>query len=256
MNFTHMESRKLMNLQKDHWTQKDYQDFLAYLHEQVDPVYREFHSRLVPEHQNILGIRIPVLKKIAKEISKGNYKEFIKENHHNYYEETMIHGLILGDIKCPFSELFVLLEDFLPYNDNWAINDTVCANLKSLKKDQDKTFDYIVHYLSKDDPWRIRFGLILLLDHYLNDTYIDTILELCHRIHSEEYYVKMAVAWLLSICYIKYPNKTMAFFRNNQLDNWTHNKAIQKTCESLRVTQEEKENLRKLKRKSVIYEGS
>lgn len=244
-----MESRKNMNLQKNHWNKNDYQDFLLYLHSHIDEQYRTFQSNLVPNNDTILGIRIPILKEIAKSISKGNYHDFIQLNTHQSYEERMIHGLILGYIKCPLRELFPLLEDFLPYNDNWAINDVTCANLKIFKKEQELGYSKILEYLQTNDPWRIRFGLILLLDYFINDTYIDQVLELANQVTHEEYYVKMANAWLLSICYIKYPGKMKVFFQNNQLDNWTHNKAIQKTCESFRVSKQDKEELKKLKRK-------
>lgn len=237
-----------MNLNKDFWSSSDYQEFLTFLHTKIDPKYQSFHQNLVPDKEGILGIRIPELKKIAKEISLGNYKSFLKENTHSTYEETTIHGLILGYINLPFKDLLIELEEFIPYIDNWATNDVVCANLKAFKKNQEEGFKRIQKYLKSKNPWKIRFGLVLLLDHYINDTYIKTILELSNQVKSEEYYVKMANAWLLSICYIKYPNETFKFFQNNDLDNWTHNKAIQKTCESLRVSKEEKEKLRKLKK--------
>lgn len=237
-----------MKLNKEYWTPNDYQEFLSYLNSKVDSKYLSFHQNLIPNKEGILGVRVPELKNIAKEISNGDYKSFIQMIQHSTYEETTIHGLILGYTKMPFKELLIELEQFIPFVDNWATNDVVCANLKVFKKNQEEGFQEIQNYLKSKNPWKIRFGLVLLLDHYINDTYINPILTLSDQVKSDEYYVKMANAWLLSICYIKYPKETKTFFLNNHLDNWTHNKAIQKACESLRISKEEKKELKKLKR--------
>lgn len=230
------------------WNSKIYQQFLNELREMQDVEYLKFHQNLIPNQNNIIGIRLPKLKEIAKMIAKGDYRSFMKENTHTYYEESMIHGLILGYLKVDFDQLLTLLEDFLPYNDNWAINDSVSNNLKQFRTHQVEGKQWVIDQLKSKDPWRIRFCYTTLLSHFINDSEIDFILKTCHPVPNEEYYVKMAIAWLLSTCYIKYPEKTKRFFQDNQLDSWTHNKAIQKTCESLRVSKEEKEYLRTLKR--------
>lgn len=236
-----------MNLNRAHWTKGDYEKFQEYLITKVDISYKEFHTRLL-NGTEILGIRIPELKQMAKEIGKGNYMEFLSLNSHVTYEERTIHGLILGYVKIPFPELLTLVDEFIPYIDNWATNDVTCANLKAFKTNQEVGFKKIQTYLESSNVWEVRFGLVLLLDFYINDTYVDEILRLSQNIKCEEYYVKMANAWLLSICYIKYPKKMMPFLKENQLDDWTYNKTISKICDSLRVPKDEKEQLKKLKR--------
>lgn len=236
-----------MNLNRTHWTKRDYEKFQEYLITKVDISYKEFHTRLL-NGTEILEIRIPELKQMAKEIGKGNYMEFLSLNSHGTYEERTIHGLILGYVKIPFPELLTLVDEFIPYIDNWATNDVTCANLKAFKTNQEEGFKKIQTYLESSNVWEIRFGLVLLLDFYINDTYVDEILQLSQNIRCEEYYVKMANAWLLSICYIKYPKKMMPFLQNNKLDQWTHNKTISKICESVRVCAYEKEKLKKMKR--------
>lgn len=238
-----------MNLIKEEWVKEDYQEFLVYLFSYQDEQYRLFHGKLL-KNDNIvnIGVRTPVLKKIAKEISKGNYESFIKCIKHQYYEEDVIYGFILGYIKVCFEKRIELLDEFLPFIDNWATNDLVCSNLKVFKKVPEEGLQYIRTCLCSDNSWTVRFGLVLLLDFYINDNYIDTILDICKHLKHDDYYVLMALAWLISICYIKYPKKTLKLLKIGNLDDFTHNKAIQKIIESTRVEKIEKERLRGMKR--------
>ncbi len=229
-------------------TKNNYNEFIKYLKSLSDTKYREFHLRLTMDN-SLIGICTPKLKEIAKELIKtNNYQNFIKFSKYETYEEKIIYGLIIGYLKCDFKAQLELLNNFIPLIDNWAINDIVCANLKNFKKNQEEGYKYIELCIKSSNPWQIRFGLVLLLDFYINDNYIDKILEVCNSINSNEYYVKMANAWLISICYIKYKNKTNKFLKNNKLDDWTYNKSIQKIIESTRISKEEKEILKQLKR--------
>ena len=186
-------------------------------------------------------------QEIAKEIVKGNYLEFIKLSHDDLYEEKIIHGLIIGYIKEDFKVIINLLDTYIPCIDNWAVNDTVCANLKIFKNNQEG-YRYIKKLLKSKEPFTIRFALVLLLDFYVNEEYIDKILKIINEIKHDNYYVKMANAWALSICYIKYPEKTIPFLKKNNLDKWTQNKAISKIKDSKRVAKEEKLKIDKLKK--------
>lgn len=232
------------------WTKETYQEFLMELDTLADESYQKFHQGLVLEGKPLRGIRTPKLQEIAKMIAKGDFKTFLKLNQMESYEEIILYGLVIAKAKIPFQEQLNNLNDFIPYIDNWAINDIVCSSLKSFKKNQELGLKAIKTYLHSKKKWRIRFGLVLLLDYYINDTYIDTVLKLSNSIHSEEYYVKMANAWLLSICYIKYSEKTMKFFETCDLDDWTYHKAISKINDSRRVKKEEKEKLKKRKKLS------
>ena len=135
---------------------------------------------------------------------------------------------------------------FLPYNTKWAINDSVCANLKQFRKYQKEGFLWITKRLKSSNPWDIRFGFILLLDHYINDQYIDIILKLCCHTYIDHYYVNMAIAWLLSFCYIKYPDKTTKIIEKIQLSKWIQNKTISKIRDSYRVSKDKKDYLKSL----------
>lgn len=233
-----------MNLKECNWP-KEYDKFIDYLNSIKDNNYHALNERT--GITNSIGIRIPELKKMAKEIFKGDYKTFIKNNKHKYYEEKILHGQIISNIK-DFNEAIIELNNFLPYIDSWATCDTTVASLKIINKNLDKMYPLILSYLYDEEPWIRRVGVVILLNYYVCDNYIDKIIEEITKIKLDDYYVKMAVAWLIQVCYIKYRIKMIDFLRFDQIDNWTHNKAIQKIRESLQVSKEEKDKLNLLKR--------
>lgn len=227
------------------WNKNTYRKFIKNLNTLKDEKYKKMQEKIIKNKNiKIIGIRIPILKKIAKEISKKNYKQFIKYNTHIYLEENILHGLILGYIKEENQSLLKNIDEFIKYIDNWETCDTVCANLKQFKKMDIR----IINKYINDNPWSQRFGLVLLLDHYIKEENLDFIYNISKNIKTEEYYVKMAISWLLSICYIKYPQNTIKFLKKANLDKFTHNKTISKICDSKRVDKEIKEKL-KLMRK-------
>ena len=227
------------------WNKETYKNFIKYLFELKDEKYKEMQKRIIKnERIKIIGIRVPILKKIAKEISKHNYIDFIRYNTHTYLEENLLHGLILGYIKVDEEKLLKHIDNFIPYIDNWETCDTVCANLKQFKKID---INIINNYLN-NNPWSQRFGLVLLLDHYIKEENLDFIYNKCINIKTDEYYVKIAISWLLSICYIKHPKETLSFLKKTNLDKFTYNKTLQKMCESYRISKEQKEELRKMKK--------
>ena len=234
-----------MDFQNIKWNKQTYQKFIKHLKTISEKDYQKFHQKLLKNEKiKVLGIRTPKLKEIARQISKTDYLKFIKYNTHTYYEENIIHGLLLGFIKD--DNILNLIDDFIPYIDNWATCDVTCANLKIFKK---LNINQTKKYLQSSNPWEIRFGLVILLDHYIEKENLSYIFITCNTVKNDHYYVKMAIAWLLSICYIKYPEITLKYLKSGDLDNFTYNKTISKICESLRVSKETKEKLKKLKRK-------
>ncbi len=230
------------------WTKLDYQNFLSYLNDQQDLKYRDFHKSLLNADVNLIGIRTPKLKKIAKEISLGNYDNFIKLNTHKYYEETIIHALVISNLK-DINIVINYIDNFLNYIDNWATCDILCGSLKIVNKNKEIFFNYIKNKIKDPNPWIKRFCFVLLLDYFLEDKYIKEIFNLTNKYNTKDYYVNMAIAWLISIAYIKNKNATINYLKNNKLDNFTHNKAIQKIRESTRITLEDKELIKNLRRK-------
>lgn len=225
-------------------SKKEYEKFIEYLFSLQDIKYKNFHQGLFKEDITLIGVRTPQLKRIAKEIAKQDFHQFLKYNTHTYYEESVLHGLVIGYLKYDIKDIYSYILDFLPFNTNWAINDITCANLKIFKKNQKNGLFLIYKLLKNKNPWYIRFALVLLLDHYLEEVYLDVIFEICDAIIDTSYYVLMGEAWLLSTCFIKYPEKTKLYLKDSKINPWAYNKTISKICDSYRVSRKEKEQIR------------
>lgn len=214
----------------------------------TDEGYKEFHSKLVPNVNNIIGLRGPVAKSIAKKYANTDTGvDFLNSLPHTYYDENLVHGYMLGYLKDDIDTIKGYLVSFLKYVDNWAVCDSMVCGLKRFFKSPDNVADFIFSCLSSDKTYTVRFGIVSLLSYYINDKYIDRVIECVGKIKSEEYYIKMSIAWLFSVCLVKQYDKAIGVIENGLLDKWTHNKAIQKSIESFRITGEQKEYLRTLK---------
>ncbi len=242
------ESRNKMPSSVTQWVREE-------LKKNTDPDYREFHKSLVPGMGNFLGVRVPQLRRISKKAAREDYWRFAKEADTEMYEELMVRGMMIGYARLSKEEQRRELEAFVPYINNWAICDCCCATYKFMKKGQEEWFAFLKVYADSVQEYKIRFALVSMLDFFINEEYIDQVLEILGKVRHEGYYVKMAAAWAVSVCYVKFPEKTEVFLRKNLLDDFTHNKAIQKIRESYRVSKEEKERLKELRRERVSYES-
>ncbi len=234
-----------MNFINTKWTKKTYEQFISYLLSLQDTNYQKFQQNII-SNCNIIGVRTPILKKIAKDISKGSYNDFFKIAKNDYYEENIIYGLIITNLKS-IEEVKIYLPTFMSKIDNWACNDIVISNLKIVNKNKNFFYKFITINIKNKNQWTKRFCYVLLLNYFIEEKYLNKIFTLCEKYNDDNYYVNMAVAWLLSICYIKYPKQTITFLKENKLDKFTHNKAIQKIVESNRI--KNKEEIKLLKRK-------
>lgn len=209
--------------------------------------YRNFHSKLCPNTENILGVRLPLLRNMAKDLAKNNWEAYLNNPYNEYYEEIMIEGLTIGYIKTDINTGLKYIKRFIPKIDNWAICDSFCNNLKFTKKNLNEVWEFISTYLSSNKEFELRFAIVMMLHYYINEEYIDRVLHILNDINHEGYYVKMAVAWAISFAYIKFPHKTLVFLKNNNLDSFTYNKSLQKIIESTRVSNEDKDLIRSMK---------
>ncbi len=240
-----------MDLRLYEWTKEDYLQFVEFLKSEADAKYRNFHSSLVPnaEKDEILGIKMPKLREFGKEIAHGNVRSYLKISSPDLYEERMLRGIVTGLVKTrDFDEFVKLCDNFAEEVNNWAICDCFCAGLKQVKKYKPEFFDYIQKYLDSGNEWKIRVALVVMLDYYLDDEYIDEVLKRCDKVENKAYYVSMAQAWLVATAIVKCREKTMAYLLDNSLDDVTFNKAIQKCIESRRIDDDTKNYLRSLKR--------
>lgn len=218
----------------------------------ADEKYKEFHSKLCPNTDNILGVRVPILRNYAKELSK-NYTtdELLKNTDNQYYEEIMLQGMIIGLSKeKDFEVIKKYIKDFVPKIDNWAICDVFCAGLKITKKYKEDMWNFIQTYLKSKNEFYLRFAIVMILDFYIEEEYLERNFEIFNNVRSDKYYVQMAIAWAISICLIKYYDKTIKYLKSKEckLDNFTYNKSLQKARESYRISKEQKEELQKMKK--------
>lgn len=220
------------------------------LYELSDKKYQDFHRSLCPGIENIIGVRVPILRNYAKELFKQkDWKETINQIDNQYYEEIMLQGMLIGQVKDEDINIILrYVENYVPKIDNWAICDGFCAGLKITKKYKKEMWNFISKYLKSNKEFEIRFAVVMILDYYIEQEYLTENFKIFEQIKHEGYYVKMAISWAISICLIKYYDKTLEYLKNSKLDAWTYNKAIQKAIESYRISADRKEILRKMKK--------
>ena len=232
----------------DCWTKEKLQAELKALQ---DLKYQKFHSSLLPSVQNIIGVRMPLLRKLAKEVLRGDWRNYLDSSvaePNTYYEEDIIQALLIGTSKLSWQERHAYIKEFVPKINNWAVCDLFCSTLKEAQYYQEEYWQLIVPYFNSSNAYDLRFASVMLLNHFTGDEFVEEALNLLEAIKYEDYYVKMGVAWAISIFYIKQPQLTLKLIKQNNLDDFTHNKAIQKIRESFRVSNEDKEMLNRFKR--------
>lgn len=212
-----------------------------------DLKYRDFHSKLMPNisKENVIGIRVPVLRKFAKNFAKDpQLQDFLQELPHQYYEENNLHMLLITQIK-DYETCLREVNRFLPYIDNWATCDLLAV--KTVKNHLDLYINEVYRWIESDQPYTIRFGVNMLMKYYLEDNFKIEYPEKVAAIRSEEYYVNMVRAWYFATALAKQYEQILPFLEERRMDLWTHNKTIQKAIESYRITSEQKEYLRTLR---------
>ncbi len=235
-----------MELIRGIWTNEDYEEFRRYLYSVADEEYRDFHSRLVPGmSESIIGIRIPVIRKIAKEIAKGNSDSFLRCIRGDTSEERIIEGLVLASKKCGYEELLDDLNRFADRINSWAVNDTVKFN--GIKKYRREMTGDIGVFLNSKDPWHVRFGLKILMDFYLDGEYIDLALELAAAVNSDNYYVCMMQGWLFATAAVKYSDKVFDLLESGRINDEVIVITAGKMRDSYRISNTDKERVRGIK---------
>lgn len=215
----------------------------------AEPEYQKFSASLIPNITNVLGVRLPAIRKIAKQIAAEDWRTYLDMAKDEFFEEVMLQAMVIGHVQADLHELLTRIAAFVPKIDNWSVCDSFCAGLKYTKVHPEAMWNFIQPYLRSDQEYDIRFGVVMLLNFYLEEPYVHQVLPLLDQIKHEAYYVKMAVAWAISIAYVKQPEAVMPYLKQNTLDDFTYNKALQKIIESYRVTPEDKQLMRSMKRK-------
>lgn len=228
-------------------------DIERILFENQDEKYRDFNSSLVPtvDKQIVIGVRVPVVRNIGKtllkdcDFVKNELPRFLNTLPHKYYEENLLHSYFVSECK-DFDKTIELTNEFLPYIDNWGVCDTF--NPKSFAKNKEALWECVDGWLHSDKTYTVRFGIITAMRHYLDGDFTLDRFERVIAVKSDEYYVKMALAWYMSVALIKQYDIAVEVLKEGRLDVWTHNKSIQKALESYRITDADKDYLRTLKK--------
>ena len=223
-------------------------DIEKILFENADKKYAEFQHKLIPniDPKSIIGVRTPILRKLAKEVSKTeSCEKFLNDLPHKYFDENQLHIFIVSEMK-DFGKCLSETEKFLPYVDNWATCDQLSP--KVFTKHHNELLPYIDTWITSDQPYTIRFAVGMLMGHFLDEDFDASHLEKVAKVKSDEYYVKMMAAWYFATAFAKQWDDTIKIVESRKLDAWVHNKTIQKACESYRITVEQKEYLKSLKK--------
>ncbi len=217
-----------------------------------DEKYAEFSKKLLPGSKyEMIGIRLPQLRSIAKKIAKDDWRSYLNDWKLRYFEDLMLRGFVISYVNVDLEDRFRLFKDFIPLIDSWSICDSFSATWKPKKKDMARYWNFILPYLDTGDEFQMRYAVVSMMDHFIDDDHISEIMDFMDSYHHDGYYFKMAAAWNLATCMAKYPEKVMSYLKgNNHLDDFTYNKTIQKAIESFRISDEMKCELRKMKRSS------
>ena len=194
-------------------------------------------------------MRLPTLRKIAKKIIQIDYEHYLAMDDPLYFEEVMIQGMIIGEIKLSWTERSHYVKRFISKINNWSLCDSFCCGLKFEESEKELVWKFIHPYLVSENSYDIRFAVVMLLFHFVDEKYALKVFTFFNQIKHDDYYVKMAVAWAVSIYFRELPSVTMCYLQKNQLDDWTYNKALQKIIESLKVDCDTKIIIRAMKRK-------
>ena len=215
-----------------------------------DTAYRDFQVKLIPgmDAQKEIGVRTPELRKLSKELAKReDIREFLNDLPHQYFDENQLHAFILSGEK-DFEKCMEDLERFLPYVDNWATCDQMSP--KVFRKNRKKLLESINRWIGSEHTYTVRFAIKMLMEHFLDEDFDPIYPEMVATVRSEEYYIRMMIAWYFATALAKRYDAVLPYLKQEKLDVWTHNKAIQKAVESYRITEEQKIYLKSLKRKN------
>ena len=219
------------------------------LFEYQDLGYREFNSKLIPniDKETMIGVRIPDIRKIEKSLSIEEKEEFLLKLPHKYFEENMLHGIIISNMK-DYDKVIINLEKFLPYVDNWAVCDSISP--KIFKKNREKAIVNVLSWIKSNHTYVCRFGIGMIMQLYLEDEYFKkSYLDIIAEIKTEDYYINMMRAWTFQVALVKQWKEAIVYIEKGLLDEFTHNKTISKSCDSYKIEKEKKEYLKTLRRK-------
>lgn len=249
------------------WEEKNQEELRRYLLNRKEEAYQIFQRKLIPGENNIIGIRLPVLWNIAKEIVQGNYVSYLNSSRPFYYEEKMLKGFVICLMKDDFNVILTYVTKYVPLITDWSVCDSFCTGMKCFQNHQESGYQFLQTYLASKKEFERRFAIVMLMKYYINDEYIERVLTILKTSSSDEYYENMAIAWTIQMCFVKYREKTIHFLEQMKIEvsnkevleeskcengrylisKFTFMKALQKITESRCVSDEDKSIVRKLR---------
>ena len=220
----------------------------------ADGDYRQFSAKLLPPGTNLLGVRLPQLRALAKRIAAEDWRGWLAAAGDDTFEEILLQGMVIGVAKADVDELLRYTAAFVPKIDNWSVCDSFCASLRYVRRHPEAVWDFLSPYLTSDREFDVRFAVVTMLDHFVDESHIDAVIARLTALTHEGYYVRMAAAWTLSVCFVRFPEKVYPLLEGGTLDPITHNLTIRKIRESLRVSREDKAKVGRLKRPAPLLE--
>ncbi len=205
-------------------------------------------SSITPNAKPVLGARLPDLRRLAKQIAKKDYRAFLEQCPDDFFEWQVLQAFVLGYAKDDIETVLGYADQFIPKIGDWCVNDSFCQSFQIARQNRAHVWEWLMRYADMQEEYPQRVVAVMLLSHFLVDTFIEDVLGVMDRLKCGAYYTKMGVAWCVATAYVKFPAETYAYLKENRLDDWTFNKSVQKMTESLRVSKEDKEMLRGMKR--------
>ena len=246
----HSNGRNIMNRKSQKEIQVTTHMVRQFLQENEDTGYRDFHSNLLPGVDNVMGIRLPVLRKFAKQLSGMDWQEWFEQADDQWYEETMLRGLVSAYAKMECKERLTYVAKFVPDINNWAVCDCFCSTLKDADKYQTEYWDFIETYFTSNKEYEARFAAVMLLGHFVKREYLKESIRRLESITQQGYYAKMAVAWAVSVYFAAFPDEMLTYLQDgHKLDEFTYKKSLQKITESYRVDKEMKKIIKEMRQR-------
>ncbi len=208
-----------------------------------------FYEMLTPGAKPISGVRVPMLRKLAKQIAREDYRSFLEENPLDTFEMEMLQAFVIGYAKDDPGRILSYFCEFIPKVHDWAVSDALCQSFKLARKYPKEVWDALMQFSTSKQEFEVRIVAVTLMSHFLNDDYINEVVAALDGLYMDDYYAKMGVAWAVATIMAKYPSEGMHYLKSNHLDDWTYNKSIQKMLESYRIPDATKKVLRMMKRK-------
>ncbi len=215
-------------------------DYRAMIRDSAEPEYAEFIRKLVPGKEGIVGVRVPKLRSIAKEILKDDWESYLNDDM-TCFEEEFVRGLAIATAPMDTGRRIALTEGYLDVIDNWSTSDTFCSSWKVPKKDRDAVWDYFSDLMDSGKEFRMRVSVIMRIDHFMDEEHIDPLIEDLAAYRNDGFYYKMGAAWAASVCFVYFRERTLELLESRRLEPWVQNKTIQKIRESFRVSDADKE---------------